>query len=70
MPSCARRKTRSVLVGSLEIGGSAPVSIQTMTKVPAEDVAGTLAQIREAADAGCDLVRCAVPSLTAIPAFA
>ncbi len=58
-----RRVTRAVAVGGVEIGGGAPVSIQTMTSRPAGDLAGTLEQIYAAADAGCDIVRVAVPTL-------
>lgn len=63
------RETRPVFVGGLQIGGGAPVRVQTMTKVPIEDVEGTLAQIADVADAGCDLVRCAVPNVTAAKPF-
>ncbi|MBF8294187.1 MAG: 4-hydroxy-3-methylbut-2-en-1-yl diphosphate synthase [Bacteroidetes bacterium] len=56
----ARRKTRSVLVGGVKIGADAPISVQTMTKTKTDDVAGTLAQIRAAAEAGVDIVRVTV----------
>ena len=52
-----RRKTRPIKVGSVVIGGAAPISVQTMTKTPTEDVQGTLAQIGRAADAGADIIR-------------
>jgi (E)-4-hydroxy-3-methylbut-2-enyl-diphosphate synthase len=55
-----RRKTRQVQVGDVKIGGDAPISVQTMTKTKTDDVAGTLAQIRAAAEAGCDIVRVTV----------
>jgi (E)-4-hydroxy-3-methylbut-2-enyl-diphosphate synthase len=55
-----RRKTRQVNVGGVKIGGDAPISVQTMTKTKTDDVAGTLAQIRAAAEAGCDIVRVTV----------
>lgn len=58
-----RRRSRQVTVGKVTLGGGAPVSVQTMTKAPAGDAAGTLAQIREAAAAGCDIVRVAVPTV-------
>jgi (E)-4-hydroxy-3-methylbut-2-enyl-diphosphate synthase len=48
-------------VGTVPIGGGAPVAVQTMTKTETADVEATLAQIRRVADAGADLVRCAVP---------
>lgn len=55
-----RRKTRWILVGGVKIGGDAPISVQTMTKTKTDDVAGTLAQIRAAAEAGVDIVRVTV----------
>ncbi len=48
-------------VGNVPIGGGAPVAVQTMTKTETADVAATLAQIKRVAEAGADLVRCAVP---------
>ncbi len=55
-----RRKTRQVNVGGILVGGNAPISVQTMTKCKTSDVAATVAQIRQAADAGCDIVRVTV----------
>jgi (E)-4-hydroxy-3-methylbut-2-enyl-diphosphate synthase len=55
-----RRKTRQVNVGGIKIGGDAPISVQTMTKTKTDDVAGTVAQIRAAAEAGADIVRVTV----------
>jgi (E)-4-hydroxy-3-methylbut-2-enyl-diphosphate synthase len=55
-----RRKTRQVNVGGVKIGGDAPISVQTMTKTKTDDIAGTLGQIRAAAEAGCDIVRVTV----------
>ncbi len=49
------------MVGDVPVGGGAPVAVQTMTKTETADIAATLAQIRRVADAGADLVRCAVP---------
>ena len=56
-----RRKTRQVLVGGIPIGGDAPISIQSMTSTYTHDVDATVAQIRALAEAGCDIVRVAVP---------
>ena len=64
-----RRRTRAVRVGSVTIGGQAPVSVQSMTTTPTEDVAATLAQIAELAALGCEIVRCAVPNRRAARAF-
>lgn len=55
-----RRKTRQVNVGGVLVGGGAPISVQTMTKTKTHDVEGTLRQIRQAAEAGCDIVRVTV----------
>jgi (E)-4-hydroxy-3-methylbut-2-enyl-diphosphate synthase len=55
-----RRKTRQVVVGGVKVGGDAPISVQTMTKTKTDDIAGTLGQIRAAAEAGCDIVRVTV----------
>lgn len=65
-----RRDTRPVMVGDVQIGGGAPVSVQTMTKTDTCDVAATLAQTERAHGAGADLVRVAVPSLDAVEPFA
>jgi (E)-4-hydroxy-3-methylbut-2-enyl-diphosphate synthase len=53
-----RRKTRQVKVGSVAVGGDAPVSVQSMTTTKTADVEGTLEQIYALAGAGCDIVRC------------
>jgi len=55
-----RRKTRQVNVGGVKVGGDAPISVQTMTKTKTDDIAGTVKQIRTAADAGVDIVRVTV----------
>ena len=55
-----RRQTRQVVIGSIKVGGGAPISVQTMTKTKTSDVAGTVRQIVQAADAGCDIVRVTV----------
>src|SRR5205085_10737596 len=52
---------RSVNVGGVQVGGGAPVVVQTMTKTETADLAATMDQIRRVADAGADLVRVAVP---------
>jgi len=53
-----RHKTRQVKVGSVAVGGDAPVSVQSMTTTKTADVEGTLAQIYALAASGCDIVRC------------
>jgi (E)-4-hydroxy-3-methylbut-2-enyl-diphosphate synthase len=64
-----RRKTRKVSIGGVEVGGGAPVSIQSMTKTPTEDVEATLAQIDRLVAAGCEIVRVAVPTKGAATAL-
>lgn len=63
-----RRQSRSVVVGGLMIGGGAPVSIQSMTNTRTSDVDATVAQICSLQEAGCDLVRVAVPDMAAAEA--
>lgn len=55
-----RRQTRQVVIGGIKVGGGAPISVQTMTKTKTGDITGTLKQIRDAAEAGCDIVRVTV----------
>src|ERR671915_1341208 len=52
---------RSVTVGGVQIGGGAPVVVQTMTKTETANLSATMDQIRKVADAGADIVRVAVP---------
>lgn len=65
----SRRLTRVVRVGSVVIGGGQQISVQSMTTTDTRDRAGTLAQIRELAEAGCDIVRVAVPDADAAAAL-
>lgn len=70
MQGFARERTHQVLVGSVPIGGGAPVVVQSMTCTPTIDADATLAQVRALVDAGCDLVRVTVPSKEALGPFA
>ena len=56
-----RRKTRQIHVGSLAIGGGAPIAVQSMTTTYTRDVESTVAQILRLEDVGCEIVRVAVP---------
>jgi len=58
-----RRKTRSVKVGNLEIGGNAPISVQSMTNTDTKNISDTISQIKRMEKEGCELVRVAVPDL-------
>lgn len=55
-----RRPTRQVTIGGIKVGGGAPISVQTMTKTKTSDIAGTVKQIVDATEAGCDIVRVTV----------
>lgn len=57
--------TKQINVGGVLIGGGAPVTIQSMTNTPTQDPEATVAQIRELAAAGCEIVRVAVPDMEA-----
>ena len=56
-----RRQTKSIQIGSVKIGGGAPVSVQSMTIPHPRDVKATVEQIHQLEQAGCELVRVAVP---------
>jgi len=60
-----RRMTRQIHVGPVLIGGDAPIAVQSMTNTKTQDARATLLQIRQLADAGCDIIRCAVPDMDA-----
>lgn len=57
-----RRPTRKIRVGDVEVGGDAPVSVQSMTTTKTHDIGATLQQIAELTAAGCDIVRVACPT--------
>ena len=65
-----RNKTRRVNVGSLEIGGGAPIAIQSMTKTKTADIESTVRQIHQLEDEGCEIIRCAVPDARSAEAIA
>lgn len=64
-----RKVTRQIKIGNVLIGGGAPVSVQTMTNADPHDAVALCAQIQEAADLGCDLVRLTVPDVKAAEVF-
>jgi len=61
--------TRRIQVGTVAVGGGAPVSVQSMCNTDTRDVAATLGQIARLHEAGCEIVRCAVPDATAANAL-
>lgn len=64
-----RHKTREVKIGNRIIGGNHPIAIQSMTNTKTEDVAATVAQIHQLTKAGCEIIRCAVPTMEAAKAL-
>ena len=60
-----KRLTKEVHIGNRVIGGGNPILIQSMTNTKTEDVAATVAQIQKLTKAGCDIIRCAVPTMEA-----
>lgn len=62
-------RTRCVMVGNVPVGGGAPVAVQSMLNAPADDVAANLAQIEALAEAGCEIVRMAIPRRNCLDAF-
>jgi (E)-4-hydroxy-3-methylbut-2-enyl-diphosphate synthase len=58
----ARRRSRKIKVGSVEVGGDSPISVQSMCTTPTTDINATLQQIAELTATGCDIVRVACPT--------
>ena len=56
-----RKKTKKIKVGNIEVGGNAPISVQSMTNTLTTDVKATIKQINELAEAGADIVRVSCP---------
>ena len=67
--SIKRRKSRQIHVGSVPVGGDAPISVQSMTNTDTCDVDATVAQIRALEGVGADIVRVSVPTMDAAEAF-
>lgn len=64
-----RHKTREVKIGNRIIGGNYPIAIQSMTNTKTEDIVATVAQIQQLTKAGCEIIRCAVPTMEAAKAL-
>lgn len=64
-----REHTKVVTIGNCKIGGGNPVAIQSMTNTKTEDVKATVEQIRKLEEAGCEIIRCAVPTMEAAEAL-
>ncbi|MCL2140171.1 MAG: flavodoxin-dependent (E)-4-hydroxy-3-methylbut-2-enyl-diphosphate synthase [Dehalococcoidia bacterium] len=65
----ARRISKAIHIGTVQVGGGAPISVQSMTKTDTRDVKATIRQIKELADCGCEIVRLAVPDSEAADAL-
>ena len=65
----SRANTRVVKIGDRVIGGGNPILIQSMTNTKTEDVEATVKQIQALTEAGCDIIRCAVPTMEAARAL-
>ncbi len=64
-----RRKSRQIMVGSLPVGGDAPISVQSMTNTPGDDAGATLAQVEACAEVGADIMRVSCPDVPATKAL-
>ena len=64
-----RERTKVVQIGNVKIGGGNPIAIQSMTNTKTEDVDATVAQIHALEKAGCEIIRCAVPTIEAAEAL-
>src|SRR5690348_11175078 len=64
-----RRKSRQIMIGSVPVGGDAPISVQTMTNTPTEDAKATIDQIRRCEEAGADIIRVSCPTADATAAL-
>jgi len=64
-----RKKTRKINLGGVPIGGDAPITVQSMTNTNTSDLQATVAQIRELEEAGCEIIRVAVPDQEAVDAL-
>ena len=65
-----KKLTRQIHIGLVPVGGDAPCSVQSMCSTDTRDIPATIAQIKELAEVGCEIVRCAVPDLEAANALA
>lgn len=65
----ARRPSKPIRVGTVTIGGDAPIAVQSMTKTDTRNIPATIAQIKELTECGCDIVRLAVPDMEAAQAI-
>lgn len=65
-----KRNTRQIQIGNVAVGGGAPIAVQSMCSTDTRNIAATVAQIKALTDAGCEIIRCAVPDDDAAKALA
>ena len=65
-----KRVSKLIQIGEVAVGGDSPITVQSMTKTDTRDVVATVEQIRGLEEAGCDIIRCAVPDMDAAKALA
>jgi len=64
-----RKMTRKIMVGEVPVGGGSPISVQSMTNTDTKDVSATVSQIKRLQEAGCEIVRVAIPDINAVNAL-
>jgi (E)-4-hydroxy-3-methylbut-2-enyl-diphosphate synthase len=69
MNDLIRKVTKKIKIGNIYVGGDAPISVQSMTNTDTRDINATVGQIKALEEAGCDIVRCAVPDMDACDAL-
>lgn len=69
MPFIKQKKTRQIHVGAVKVGGTAPIPVQSMTNTFTQDIEATVAQIHRLEEAGCEIIRVAVPDSAAVKAI-
>jgi (E)-4-hydroxy-3-methylbut-2-enyl-diphosphate synthase len=60
-----RKKTKQINIGSIEVGGNAPIAVQSMTNTYTQDVDATVSQILQLSKVGCEIIRVAIPDMEA-----
>ncbi|MCP3900246.1 MAG: flavodoxin-dependent (E)-4-hydroxy-3-methylbut-2-enyl-diphosphate synthase, partial [Desulfobacteraceae bacterium] len=60
-----RKKTQQINIGSVKVGGDAPIAVQSMTNTYTQDVISTVSQINQLSKAGCEIIRVAIPDMEA-----
>jgi len=69
LPKITRKKTRKIYLGGVPVGGDAPITVQSMTNTDTRDIKATVRQIKLLEEAGCEIIRIAVPDQEAVKAI-